>query len=98
MYRNFIYPEIIKELLLIAEKHLKGKSSIHDFQKAVQIAEMSIVAVEEKIIRNYLTDIEGKLELILYTTSESERYYNSKKIAVNLIDWLEKWKNDHFKN
>lgn len=42
MYETFIYSQVIKELILEVKEHLQGKSTIHNFQKAVQKAEMSI--------------------------------------------------------
>jgi len=90
MYKNFIYPQSISKLVLSARKHLRNESTVRDLQKAVQMAEMSIVAIEEKDIRNFLTGIEGRLELILYTIKEEEQIYHSKKIAYTIIDWLEK--------
>ena len=55
MNGSFIYPDTISELLSACEKSLSGLVSIDELQRVVQRAEGTIVAVEEKDIRNHLT-------------------------------------------
>jgi indole-3-glycerol phosphate synthase len=89
MSAAFIYPEIIKELRDVCCKHLEGSATADEFQRVVQRGEATIVAVEEKDIRNFLTDIEGKIELVKFTVDTPDQLKASQKIASDLIQWLE---------
>lgn len=89
MSRSFIYPDMMSELLDACEKKLSGLVSNDELQRVVQRAEHTIVAVEEKYIRNHLTGIEGELELIKFTVEEAEQASAGRKVASDLINWIE---------
>ena len=88
MSKNFTYPEVIDELRDICRKHLDGNATVHELQSVVRRSESSVVAVEEKDIRNLLTDIEGRIELIIFTVESSSQLEENQKISHSLLDWL----------
>jgi len=84
----FIYPEIISEIRKICIEHLSGNVSADDFQRVIQRGEGTIVAIEENDIRDFLTDIEGKIELVKFTVDTEDQLAASQEIAQNVFSWL----------
>ena len=87
--KPYIYPDMISELLEVCRRLLSGLASNDDLQRAVQRAEGTIIAIEEKDVRDYLTDIEGALELIKFTVEEGDQVIAGQKVASDLIRWIE---------
>jgi non-homologous end joining protein Ku len=85
---NFIYPAIIDEIKFACLQHISDQVSANDLQRTIQRGEAMIVALEEKDIRDILTDIEGKLELIKFTVDDENQLPETQKIAQDLFAWL----------
>lgn len=92
MTGKFIYPGVISKVLTESKDHLNGKTSLNDLQFTVQQAEASILSFEEKDIKNFFTNIEGKLELVKFTVNDADQLTESKKIASEILEWFEKRK------
>jgi hypothetical protein len=88
MSSKFIYPEIINRIIDVCVRHTSDQATIDELQETIQMGEAAIVAVEEADIRDYLTDIEGKLELARFTLDEPLQPDRTKKIAQDVIAWL----------
>ncbi|ASP38615.1 hypothetical protein CHH28_07965 [Bacterioplanes sanyensis] len=84
-----IYPDMIRAILRECESLILGTGSLDSLQNVVQQGEATIVAVEEKDIRSYLTSMEGDLELIRFTLNEKDHLVASQKVARQIIDFLE---------
>ena len=90
MSSNLIYPATITELKTACSKHLEGRGSADELQRAVQKAEMVVVAIEESDIREFLTNLEGRFELIKFTANDDEQLAETQKIAKQALNWLVK--------
>ena len=88
MKKQFIYPDIIEEILSACSKHLSDSMAIDRFQQVIQNGEINITSVEEKDIRDFLIDIEGKIELVKFTLDYCDQLYASKRIAYEVISWF----------
>ncbi len=70
-------------------RHLNGDLSIEEFQWELRNIENSISSIEYNEIREYLVEIEGELELILYTEEASVQTNKSYKVAENMMKRLQ---------
>ena len=86
--QNFIYNSTIDALRKVCQQHIDGITSAEELQCEVQRAETAIVALEEKDIRSKMTDIEGHLELIKFTVERDLQTSETKKLAIQLLEWL----------
>lgn len=68
----------------------RGQVSADELQRAIQKGEMVVVAIEESDIREFLTDLEGRLELIKFTVNDDEQLAETQKIAKQALSWLVK--------
>lgn len=91
MTRCFIYPDMIEEIRTVCSLHVQGEVSADDLQRIVQRGEMTIVAIGEKDIRNFLTDVEGMLEDIKFSVDDELQLVESQKVAKKVLSWLESW-------
>ena len=101
--QNFIYNSTIDALRKVCQQHIDGITSAEELQCEVQRAETAIVALEEKDIRSKMTDIEGQLELIKFNVERDLQTSETKKLAIQLLEWLrfreqgvaQQWKIEH---
>lgn len=82
-----VYPEVIKAFQQASENILNSNSAIEEFQDVVRYVGSEIVSVEERSTREYLTNVEGELELVLFTVSASQRDHEAPKRSLNRY-WL----------
>ena len=87
----FTYADMISEIRAACKEHISGSASADDVQQAVQRGEMTIVAVEEREVREFLMDVEGKLELIKFTVDNDKQLQASREVAANILEWLSQW-------
>lgn len=90
MTLGFIYPDIIEEVRAACFQHVQGQVSADHLQHVVRRGEMAIVALEEKDIRNFLTDVEGMLEEIKFAVDDDLQLAESQKVAQHVLLWLGK--------
>ena len=83
MTSTFIYPEVIEKIRTTCTKHVAGLASIDDFQQVIQYGEAAII--EEKRFCNFLTDVEGEIELIKYTVEEGDQLPESQRLAKKVL-------------
>ena len=88
MNSRYIYPDIISSVLSICEKVRQGLSSNDEFQNVVQRAEQTIIALEERDVRDFMTDIEGRLELIKFTVDDDLQVIEGQRLAHYVIEWI----------
>jgi hypothetical protein len=88
MKHDFIYPVVIDELRSVCLRHISGQECADKMQHTVQQSEAAILALEEKDIRNFLTHIEGKLELIKFTVDTKNQLAETRKVAQEVLTWL----------
>lgn len=84
----FIYPDIIEKIRSSCRDHINDRCSADAVQAMIHIAEFSIVAIEEKDIRNFFTNCEGRLELIKFTVNEDQQNIETKALANEMLAWL----------
>lgn len=94
MTRAFLYPSYIEELRQACRKHLGEVVSTQELQATIRVGEQHVVALEEKQLRSFLTDMEADLELILFTVDEDKQLDVSKAIARKILTRLEAWERD----
>lgn len=70
--KNWIYPNIMRDLKKNCEYFLKGNLSVEEIQAYVYIAEQQIVALEERWLRNMLFNAENKIEEYRFTVDEEK--------------------------
>jgi hypothetical protein len=79
---------MIEEIRTVCFQHTQGQVSADDVQRVVQRGEVTIVAIEEKDIRNFLTDVEGMLEEIKFAVEDELKLAATQKVAHQVISWL----------
>ena len=90
MTSGFIYPDLIDEIRRACFQHVRGEVSADHLQHVIRRGETGIVALEEKDIRNFLTDVEGMLEEIKFAVNDELQLPESQKVAQQVLHWLEK--------
>ncbi|PRD40392.1 hypothetical protein C5748_27275 [Phyllobacterium phragmitis] len=90
---GFIYRDMIEEIRAVCFQHVQGLVSANDVQRVVQRGELTIVAIEEKDIRNFLTNVEGLLEEIKFTVDDELQLAESQKVAQQVLLWLSEREN-----
>lgn len=88
MNNVFLYPKVISNIKTICRRHLVGEATLDEFQESIRNGEALIVALEERDIADYFTDIEGKIELVKFTVDDNRQIYESRKIAEDVLRWL----------
>ena len=86
---GFIYNEIINNLRQACYDHIKDLISADELQQMVYRAEVAIIALEEKDVRDMMMDTEGKLESIKFTVEEDQQANETRKVAEKLLSWLD---------
>jgi hypothetical protein len=91
---SFIYPTIVDEIRSSCLSHVLSKISADDLQRTIQQGEEVMVALEEKDIRCFLTDVEGELELIKFTIDVERQLEKTQIIAQKVLMWFSKRNSD----
>jgi hypothetical protein len=87
------YSTQLCDLVEKCHQHIEEKNSILALQYAVQVAEASVSSIEETPLKDFLTDTEGRLELVLFTVNSSDQIKASKKIAQDILIYFSDWDN-----
>lgn len=90
MTYKFIYPAVILNIRDVCNRYLVGNATIDEFQRMMLIGEAEILAYEEKDIREFLTDVESRIELVRFSVDDDKKFDETKKIANYVLKWLEK--------
>lgn len=69
---DWLYPEIINELVDACNDFLDEKITVQEVQSKIYSAEGQIVAVDEKWLRSMLFDAENEIELLTYTVEDNQ--------------------------
>ena len=85
---SFIYPDTVNEIRFACIRHISGLASADDLQCVVQRGEAMIIALEEKDIRCFLTDIESDLELVKFTVDTEKQLIETQQIARKVLVWF----------
>lgn len=88
MTDRFIYPEIISTLLRSCHRHISGAVSADELQHVIQHGESGIIALEEQDIRDFLSNIEGRLEFIKFTVNSDRQVQETRAVAQDVVSWL----------
>lgn len=82
---GWIYPDVIKKLSFSCVAFLEGKLPVAEIQSEINNAGDSIVAIEEKWLRQMLLDAESDIELLIFTIDNKKLTAAVKPIVQNII-------------
>ncbi|WP_411704687.1 hypothetical protein [Edaphovirga cremea] len=82
---DWIYPEIVESLKKSCSSFLGGEITVQDIQTQIYMAENQIVALDEKWLRTLLFNAENEIELLIYTTDESQLFNLVKPVVQNIL-------------
>ena len=89
------YPKILENLLTVCRNYRSGDVSLEGLQSAVGNAEDQIVAVEERELREFLMDVGGRIEELLYTASGARLDTEAERIVSEVEAQLRTCLKDH---
>lgn len=89
MINEFIYSDIILDIQQACRRHIKNEASADHLQHVIQREEVAIAAIEESDIRNFLTNIESRLELIKFTVNTGKQLQQTQAVARYVLAWLD---------
>lgn len=84
---EWIYPDVIEKLRQSCAEFLDGKLSVSEIQSEIYSAENSIIAIDEKWLRQILFNAENEIELLTFTVDD-EQYHKKRgnRRALHLAD------------
>lgn len=83
---EWIYPEVIKKLRLSCAEFLEGKLSVAEIQSEIHGAESSIIAIDEKWLRQMLFNAENEIELLTFTVDDEQLTSSVIPIVQNIMN------------
>lgn len=86
-----LYPAALRNLQLACDGYRNGSSSLDNLQAAVWNTAQTIVAVEERELRDYLQVAEGQLERVRFMTDDENIFTESLKIVSQIEDEIARW-------
>lgn len=88
MSYSFMYPDVIKRIKSVCLSCIQGNKNIDDLHNAIRYGELIIVSYEEKDIRNFLTDMEGELELVKFTYDKQQQAEIARDLAQKVLNFI----------
>ncbi|WP_241597608.1 hypothetical protein [Rosenbergiella epipactidis] len=82
---EWIYPEVIKKLRLSCAEFLEGKLSVAEIQSEIYGAESSIIAIDEKWLRQILFEAENEIDLLTFTVNNDKLTGSVTAVGQNII-------------
>ncbi len=89
MNTPFFYAQIIEEIRAACLGVIDQQKNGSELQSVLQKAEDSIVAVEERQLRDSMTDFEGQIELAFFTLEGKEQSNSLATIAAEILKTLD---------
>lgn len=94
----WIYKEVIENLKEDCEAFLNNTIDVQTVQNKIYQAEIQIVALEEKWLRNLLFQLENDIEFAIFTIDSSELDKYIKEKIVFLLEKINNYENTWNKN
>jgi hypothetical protein len=85
---KFLYPEVIERLKIKCFDFLNNQLDIFELQIEIHRAEVQIVAFEEKWLRQYLFELENKIEELIFMYDETHLKNQAEELVKNLIKMI----------
>lgn len=86
------YPSVLDELHRACEQYRNHSLTLDDLKTAAWKAASLIVAHEERELRDHLQRSEGELDMIQFTTNESEIFDRSLEIVDRVEAIIRHWR------
>lgn len=83
---EWIYPDVIEKLRQSCAEFLDGKLSVAEIQSEIYSAENSIIAIDEKWLRQILFNAENEIELLTFTVDDEQLTDSVTPIIQNIIN------------
>jgi len=87
-----LYPSVLDELQRACEQYRNHSLTMDGLKAAVWKAASEVVAHEERELRDHLQQAEGQLDVIQFTTNESEIFDHSLGVVDRIEATVRRWR------
>jgi hypothetical protein len=86
-----LYPQALARLRAACLDYRSHRIGIEQLQAAIWSAAQEIVAVEEKELRRFLQNAEGRLDLLRFTVDQSSLFDRTLELVSEIENYVREW-------